>query len=107
MRQVDSERQSSVFPTLVNEYLTACREGRRDSWLRARFNDEYPATFLSDGEVIDDLLSAATIDISLSVAECESCGRLWIQRAPGENKYASFVAEDGVAAGILDPDRKR
>jgi hypothetical protein len=107
LRQVESERLSSAFPSVVNEYLTACREGRRDSWLAARFDDRYPAASLSDGEVIDDLLSAVKVELGLSVTECDRCGRLWIQWAPGANRYTSFVSEDGPAAGILDPDRKR
>jgi hypothetical protein len=106
MRQLDSDRSSSTFIAVVNEYLTACQDGHRVSWLTARFDERYAGLGLSDGDVIDDLLSAATIDRGLSVAECERCGRLWVQRAPGVNKYASFTAEDGVPARILKPDRE-
>lgn len=37
----------------------------------------------------------------LDVLECTACGRLWVQREPGINRYVSYLPEDAAAAGVL------
>lgn len=37
----------------------------------------------------------------LDVLECTACGRLWVQREPGINRYVSYLPEDSSAEGVL------
>ena len=98
-----------LFETLLREFC--CRLGQfinadrsglsaRAKWLREGLGDGYPAD-TSIEDVINDLLTDALLPKTLSVAECEQCGRLHVQRAPQANEYLSYVPEDGAAAHLL------
>src|SRR4051812_26832005 len=38
----------------------------------------------------------------LDVLECTACGRLWVQREPGINRYVSYLPEEPAAPGLLE-----
>lgn len=96
----NNEELQSQFVADVGAFLTAVREGRRIAWLSDYFLSGYP-TDQEDAEIISDILTRCSMSRSLSIAECESCGRLWVQEAPGENWYRSFRPDKGGYAALL------
>jgi hypothetical protein len=80
------------FTSQVASFLEAVREGRREKWLTEHFSSIYPRN-LPDAEVISDILSWTQFSYVLSIAECESCGRLHVQVAPGINEYLTFAPD--------------
>ncbi len=78
----------------VASFLASTRENRRSEWIVERFGTIYP-TNLPDAEVISDLLTANFRNYAVSIAECEKCGRLWLQRRVNENDYRSFIPDEG------------
>jgi hypothetical protein len=58
-------------------------------------------TEANDEAIVADIIASHERDLTLSVAECEQCGRLWVQRSPGQNSYRSFAPDEGGYAGIL------
>lgn len=88
------EKFERKFVSDVGRFLDAIRNGRRSEWLSERFGDTCPRD-LTDSEVISDLLTANQQEHALSVAECEQCGRLWVQSGVGNNQYRSFAPDEG------------
>ena len=82
------------FTRDVAALLAAVRGNRRNEWLVETFGAVYPDD-MPDAEVIADLLMVDFRRYALSIAECERCGRLWLQRRVDENSYRSFVPDDG------------
>jgi len=83
-----------AFTEEVADFLAASKNGNREGWVIKRFGDGYPKD-ISDSEVISDLLTYHFMKHSLVLSECEMCGRMWLQREPGENAYRSFVPDEG------------
>jgi hypothetical protein len=84
----------------VVAFFTAVRAGHRDAWIREFFSRQYP-TELGDDGIVWDILSHHKRKVFLSVAECEQCGRLWVQHEPGVNSYRSFAPDEPEYAGVL------
>ena len=82
------------FAEVIEPFLAALRGGRREEWVAGRYGADPPLA-ISDASVLWDLLGDAQWDHQLSVAECEGCGRLWLQRGVGRNEYRSFVPDEG------------
>lgn len=87
------------FENDVREFLVAIRLNRRSEWL-AEFHPDCDQN-LGDAQIITEILADSFLDRSLSVAECSSCGRLYVQVSPGENSYRSYRPDDGRSAGVL------
>jgi hypothetical protein len=96
----DFEQMLQSFVADVVAFLEAVATGERESWLLRYFSSGYPHD-VSDAEVIDDILGRLWRSSSLSIAECGSCGRLWIQQPSGENQYRSFRPDEGGYAALL------
>lgn len=88
------ERFDRDFTRDVTDFLASVHEGRRNDWLVENFGAIYPND-LPDAEIISDLLTANFRKYAVSMAECEKCGRLWLQRRVGENHYRSFAPDEG------------
>src|SRR4051794_643734 len=89
----DHDRLHRALPAQVADFLAAVRDGRRREWLEQRCGPGYPQE-LSDAEVISDILTWSQNPYVLSIAECERCGRLHVQTAPGRNEYRTFVPDE-------------
>ncbi|KAA1257026.1 hypothetical protein LF1_56640 [Rubripirellula obstinata] len=89
-----------LFTKRVDLFLDAVREGRRRQWIDAELTSQYPDQ-CTDGDVISTLLSSCLMDHCLSLAECPQCGRLWIQRGIGVNKYRAFSPDEPGFEGHL------
>jgi hypothetical protein len=70
------------------------------AWIAEYFSPQYPAE-VSDEEVVHDILRCPKRPVSLSVAECEQCGRLWVRWEPEGNSYRSYAPDEPGYAGVL------
>ena len=88
------ERFDEDFTQKVEAFLKAIREGRREEWIATNFSEVYPGN-QSDADIISDIVSSSFHAQALCMAECENCGRLWLQRGVELNEYRSFVPDEG------------
>lgn len=74
------------------------------AWRAKHFNDIYP-TNVSPSEMLADVIHSRFLDCTLALMECDACGRLYIQRAPGVNRYRGYEPErdDGGTPHVLGP----
>lgn len=82
------------------DFFRALGAGRRAEWLAEFFGPQYPVNG-SDESVLNDILCCRKRSLFLSVAECERCGRLWVQREPGINSYLSFAPDEPGYVALL------
>ena len=64
------------------------------------FSPVYPIEVGDEG-IVTDIIGVHERRFTLSVAECERCGRLWVQRTAGENSYLSFAPDEPGYGGVL------
>ncbi len=100
--QHDDDRIQSTVYNAVGAFFAAVLAGRRSEWIRGFFSDPYPLD-IADASVVSDIVDRFERTISRSVAECEQCGRLWVQVTPGRNEYRSYSPDQPGYAGILRP----
>lgn len=98
--QRDSERLYSESTQAIGAFVAALQTGQRDTWIRNFFLSGYP-THASNEAVISDIVSHFETKYRKSVAECDRCGRLWVQMHPGENQYRSYAPDEEGYAEIL------
>ena len=98
----DQDRDRLVLESheAVKSFLAALIAGRKEDWIRAFFLEGYP-TDTADESVLNDVNSRFEVRYQKSVAECDQCGRLFVQARPGENVYRSYVPDEGGYAAIL------
>jgi hypothetical protein len=96
----DRERLQAESFAAIKSFLAALIAGRKEEWIRGFFLPIYPAN-LGDESVISDIFSYFERRYEKSVAECEQCGRLWVQVRPGENIYRSYLPDQDGYAAIL------
>jgi hypothetical protein len=96
----DRERLQSESSAAVKSFLVALVAGQKEEWIRSFFLRGYPAD-LADERVLGDVISYFERRYHKSVAECEQCGRLWVQVKPGENVYRSYLPDEGGYAALL------
>jgi hypothetical protein len=81
-------------------FFAAVQSGRRNDWIVEYFSRQYPCDVSDDG-IIYDIIAHHKRQVVLSMAECERCGRLWVQHEPGINKYRSYSPDAEGYAGVL------
>ncbi|WP_459558497.1 hypothetical protein [Lacunimicrobium album] len=87
------ERFFTEIAELVNGYFQHLASNDLDAWRRQYFTADYPND-LSAGDEIHDALRSRFVDLTLSLMECDQCGRVWIQSKPDVNHYHAFMPED-------------
>ena len=87
--------------SLVDSFFQAIKANTRNEWITSHFPGPYPL-LLPDSDVVSDIISSAIRAPLLTVAECSSCGRLWVQQNPGENRYTSFAPDEPGYHALLD-----
>ena len=90
--QQSADKVDQEWTTKVAQFLEACRGGSREAWITRNLGEDYP-TNSPDAEILDSILIFSQEPYLLSVAECDSCGRLHVQLAPGLNEYRSFAPD--------------
>ncbi|WP_029373209.1 hypothetical protein [Mycobacterium sp. UM_WWY] len=86
----DEEESLESWAHAAAEYVTAVRNGHRDSWMAQHFSHLPDA---SDSEVLSDLLTKYLLPHQRLDIICPACGRLWRQDAPGGSAHRSFLPE--------------
>jgi hypothetical protein len=84
----------------IASFFTAIHAGRRGAWIAEYFSAKYPSDS-SDEDIVTSILHFHKRPVFLSVAECEQCGRLLVQRGPGVNSYHSYAPDEPGYAGVL------
>lgn len=100
LREQDQERYHDGISRDFVAFFAAIQSGRRNAWIAEFFSWQYPIDE-SDEAVVYDIVSHHKELVDMSVAECETCGRLWIQRDPGVNEYRSYSPDKQGYIGIL------
>jgi len=100
LRDEDQDAWYDAACADIAAFFGAVAAGRREVWIKEFFTAQYPAN-LSDEAIVHDILCRHQRQIFLSAAECEQCGRLWVQREPGVNLYCSYVPDEPGYAGVL------
>jgi hypothetical protein len=84
----------------IAAFYVAIQAERRAAWIAEYFSPQYPAD-VGNEAIVNDILCCHKRPVFLSVAECEQCGRLWVQQAPEVNKYRSYSPDEPGYAGVL------
>lgn len=100
LRTQDQEEYQAIVGRDIAAFFEAVRGGRRDEWLGEFFSSLYP-TEDGDAEVVIDIIGSHDDRFTLSIAECENCGRLHVQREPGVNSYRTYAPDEPGYAGVL------
>jgi hypothetical protein len=100
LRDQNQEGYQEAVGRDIASYFAAIRAGRRDAWLGEFFSPQYPAE-VGGVEVVTDIIGVRGRQFTLSIAECERCGRLHVQREPGINSYLTFAPDEPGYAGVL------
>lgn len=100
LRDQDQDAHSDGIAKDLRGFFAAVGEGRRAEWIASYFSPQYPPD-ISDDEVVVDILGIHERRRQLSVAECEQCGRLWVQKEPGVNEYRSYAPDEPGYAAVL------
>jgi hypothetical protein len=96
----DQERFEEQFSAIIAGFAAALISGSREAWIKEHFQPGYPLD-LPDSSVVADLQTQTGSPYELSLCECRKCGRLYIQRKPGENDYVCFEPRSGEYEAIL------
>jgi hypothetical protein len=84
----------------IAAFMAADRAGNRREWINTFFAEKYPPD-ATDEAVVDDIRASHWQDFGLSIAECDQCGRLWVQRGTTVNEYRSYAPDEPGYAGAL------
>ena len=100
LRDQDQEGFYETTSRDIAAFFAAVQAGRRNDWIVEYFSRQYPCD-VSDEGIIYDIIAHHKRQVVLSVAECERCGRLWVQRGPEINEYRSYSPDVQGYAGVL------
>lgn len=100
LRDQDQDGFCDVTSRDIAAFLTAIQANSRNAWIAEYFSPHYPND-VSDQAVIYDIISHRKRQVVLSIAECEQCGRLWVQHMPEVNEYGSYLPDKPGYAGVL------
>lgn len=105
LKDEDSERFWDAAAAGLAALVGAVKSGRREGWIDQHFLSGYPRN-LNDEAVISDFLSGLWMKYSVTVYECESCGRIKVQEGTTSNQFRSYAPEDSVAHNVLRSEYK-
>jgi hypothetical protein len=89
------------FVAEVSKYLESIKAQDKADYLKTTFSVDYPVDMI-DAEVIEDIRNLIFNKKVKSIAECSSCGRLWMQKTVEKNDYVSFEPDNKIYNSILD-----
>src|SRR5262245_26583639 len=105
LRDQDDEAYHEALARDIESFFEAVRTHQRNEWIARHFSSAHPVD-LTDGDIVQDVLCLHERRTLLSVAECEQCGRLHVQREPGLNSYRSYAPDEGGYAAALQGRRE-
>jgi hypothetical protein len=77
---------------IIKSFNDAKESGQRDNWIKENFTVPPYPTDLPDQEMIWDLIHNSFIEKTGTMFQCDSCGRILIQRGQTDN-FTSFKPE--------------
>ena len=84
----------------IAAFFAAVQSGSRNAWISEYFSPRYPNELTDEG-IVYDIIAHHKRQVVLSIAECEQCGRLWVQRKPDLNSYRSYSPDEPGYAKVL------
>jgi type III secretory pathway component EscR len=100
-----TEEDGEIFETEIEErfyeFLKSVLDGKRQEYIEKYFDTQYYPADIKDNEVISDSLTQLLRKYTMSICECENCGRIHVQKKPGINEYISFSPDSPKYEGIL------
>lgn len=82
----------------LSAFVKAVRDGKRDEWLQGFYPCQSGAVInFSDEEILHDILWRNWDEKRLFVVECDSCGRLWVNRSDAEGYLSWYPEHQGTA----------
>ncbi len=100
MREEDNDAFWDDIMVGIKELLTAKDRGELAQLAFKQYGND-DLTDLSPEEMLDNTIRWTFDRYRVSICECEQCGRIYIQKAPGINEYVGYTPEDGAAHHIL------
>ena len=100
IKDQQEERLIGDLAQEMNFLLTAAKAGSLEAYL----NERYGNTPWSPkaAEACYDIIGSKLLSNSLVAYECQSCGKLWIQK--GVNGFVPFNPESGAYEAVLSAD---
>ena len=68
--------------------------GTLEQWVSTAFGSGYPRE-LGVADVFSDFVTGKALKITRDVYQCETCGRLYVEKAPGTGTFFRFSPDDG------------
>ena len=100
LRDQDQEPYYERTSKDIAAFFAAIQAGRRNEWIAEYFSPQI-SNDGSDEGIVYDIIAHHRRQWVLSVAECENCGRLWVQRGAGVNEYLSYSPDVPGYAAVL------
>jgi len=100
LRDQDQEGYYDGTSKDIAAFFAAIQSGRRNAWIAEYFSPQFHND-VSDVQIVYDIIADHKRQLVLSVAECEDCGRLWVQNAPGVNQYRSYSPDEPGYGAVL------
>ncbi len=85
---------------LAGEFIKAINEGRRQDWIKSFY--EGRDLNVSDSGVISDIYCRASVENGLNIFQCESCGRIFIEKHSDSNAFVCFKPVSDDWKGVLE-----
>lgn len=92
------------FSERLAGYIEAVESGHREMWFMEQGLTNW--AWRTHAEVVSDLMTVASAETGRALIECERCGRLHVQAAPGRNQYISFAPDEPGYKAVLRADRR-
>jgi hypothetical protein len=107
--QILKDEDEESFWSTISKELAALIEsiasGKRQEWIDRHFSSGYPKD-LDNKAIISDYLTSMQIRYQVTIYECESCGRLWIEEGTQRNLFISYSPDDGERHQILASEHR-
>jgi hypothetical protein len=84
----------------IKELVDAVVAGDRASWERRHYLGDWSRNE-SHGELLCDFVCTLMLKYGADMFECESCGRLWVQRPGTDNEFAELLPAEGKCMHLL------
>ena len=89
----DYEKIGNEVDQKIQEYMNAYVEKNHQKWLDDYFGEHYPKDIQRE-EVLSDITTSVEQKYVLHIMECDSCGRLLVQKEIGSLDYYFYEPEN-------------
>ena len=89
----DYEKLGNEVDLKIQEFIDAFIEKNHQKWLDDYFGEDYPKDIQIE-EVFSDISSSVENKYFLHLIECDSCGRLLVQKEIGSSDYYFYEPDN-------------